>query len=73
MQTLSKIVAQFKQNWTEQISPACIRQACLASKMQWIESKQNPAVCIQLFFLQVLHGNTACTHVPRLANMCSLE
>lgn len=38
--------------------------------MKWIESKLNPVVCIRLFLLQVLHGNTACTHVPRLANMC---
>jgi hypothetical protein len=70
VQSISKIVAQFKQNWTAQISPACIRQACLDSEMKWTESMLNPVVCIQLFLLQVLHGNTACTHVPRLANMC---
>lgn len=29
----------------------------------------NPVVTIQLFLLQVLHGNTACTHVPHLARM----
>ena len=70
MQTISKIVAQFKESWTEQISPACIRQACLDAKLKWTESTLNPVVCIQLFLLQVLHGNTACTHLPRLANMC---
>ena len=70
MQTISKIVARFKESWTEQISPACIRQACLDAKLKWIESTLNPVVCIQLFLLQVLHGNTACTHLPRLANMC---
>ena len=54
MQNISKIVAQFKQNWTAQISPARIRQACLDSEMQWTESMLNPVVCIQLFLPQVL-------------------
>ena len=70
MQTISKIVAQFKQNWTEEISPCSIKKACDESKMKWIESMLNPVVCVQLFFLQVLHGNTACNHLPRLADMC---
>lgn len=69
VQTISKIVSQFKENWTEQISPSFIRQACIDAKMKWIESTLNPVVCVQLFILQVLHGNTACTHVPRLAEM----
>ena len=70
VQTISKIVAQFKQNWTEEISPCSIKKACDESKMKWIESMLNPVVCVQLFFLQVLHGNTACNHLPRLADMC---
>ncbi|MEO8165055.1 MAG: transposase [Betaproteobacteria bacterium] len=30
----------------------------------------NPIVTVQVFFLQILHGNTACTHLPHLANLC---
>ena len=69
MQSLSKIVKDFKQNWTSQISDKSIKQACLDSEMQWSESKLNPVVCLQLFLLQILNGNTACTHLSHLAQM----
>lgn len=37
--------------------------------MTWLESMLNPVITIQVFFLQILHGNTACTHMPHLARM----
>ncbi|MCG8584099.1 MAG: IS4 family transposase [Pirellulales bacterium] len=37
--------------------------------MTWYESTLNPIATIQIFFLQVLHGNTACTHLPHLAGL----
>jgi hypothetical protein len=38
--------------------------------MVWRQSTLNPIVTVQVFFLQILYGNTACTHLPRLANLC---
>jgi len=32
----------------------------------WRTSKLDPVATIQGFLFQVLHGNTACSHVPRL-------
>lgn len=69
MRSITEIVKQFKENWTEEINPVNIEQACRDSGMTWIDSMLNPVMTIQLFFLQVLHGNTACTDVPHLARM----
>jgi hypothetical protein len=69
MRSITDIVRQFKQNWTEELDPSNIERACRDCGMAWIESMLNPVVTIQLFLLQILHGNTACTHVPRLARM----
>ena len=69
MRSITEIVKQFKQDWTEQLNAANIERACRDSDMAWIDSLLNPVVTIQLFLLQVLHGNTACTNVPRLARM----
>lgn len=69
MRSMSEVVAQFKQDWTDQLSPSSIAEACREEGVQWKQSKLTPVVTIQLFFLQVLHGNTACEHLPRLAGM----
>ena len=37
--------------------------------MIWRETVLQPIVTIQLFFLQILHGNTACEHLRHLAQM----
>jgi len=69
VRSITEIVKQFKQNWTEKLNPKKIANACRDSGMTWIESMLNPVVTIQVFFLQVLQGNTACTHMPRLTRM----
>jgi hypothetical protein len=69
MRSMSGIIARFKQTWTDQLSPAAIAEACRVEGVQWKQSKLTPVVTIQLFFLQILHGNTACEHLPRLAGM----
>ena len=37
--------------------------------MRWHNSALNPIVTIQIFFVQVLHGNTACEHLSHLTGM----
>jgi hypothetical protein len=64
---MSEVVAQFKQDWTKQLEPLAIAAACRQEGLTWNESALTPVVTIGLFFLQILHGNTACEHVPRLA------
>jgi hypothetical protein len=69
MRSITDVIRQFKLNWTDELSPERIADTCRKNGMKWIESMLNPVITIQIFFLQVLHGNTACTHMPHLARM----
>ena len=69
MLSITDIIGHFKQNWTEELSTAAITQACREAGMTWHDSTLNPIVMIQIFFLQILHGNTACEHLSHLTGM----
>ena len=69
MHSITDIVDRFKQNWTNELSANAIAQACREAGMTWHHSMLNPIVTIQVFFLQVLHGNTACEHLSHLTGM----
>ncbi len=69
MRSIMDILGHFKQNWTKELSTTAITQACRDACMTWNESTLNPIVTIQIFFLQVLHGNTAIEHLSHLAGM----
>jgi len=66
MRSITDVVRQFKQNWTEELAPAAIAQACRDAGMSWNESPLNPVVTIQIFFVQILHGNAAIEHLKHL-------
>jgi hypothetical protein len=70
MRSITDIIRHFKENWTRELCPEAIEQACREQGMAWRQSTLNPIVTVQVFFLQILHGNTACTHLPRLADLC---
>ena len=44
-----------------------ILDLCRAMDYQWRERQLDPVTTVHLFLLQVLHGNTACTHLPHLS------
>jgi hypothetical protein len=67
MQSITKILDGFKQNWTQELSDDAIAKAARDADMTWNESTLNPVATIQIFFLQILHGNTACEHLSLLA------
>lgn len=69
MRSITEIVDRFKQNWTQELSKDAIAQAAREAGMKWNESILNPVVTIQIFFLQVLHGNTACEHLSHLTGL----
>jgi hypothetical protein len=66
MRSITDVLEQFKQNWTEEFSPLAIGQACRDVGMKWYDSALNPIVTIQMFFVQILHGNTAIEHLRHL-------
>lgn len=70
MRSVSQIITQFKQNWLAEIDPAAIEFACVQQGCRWRERVLTPVVTVQVFMLQILHGNTACTHLSKLAKLC---
>lgn len=59
-------VRQIKSDVAQFLSPQLIREVCAASGHVWRERILDPVTTVHLFVLQILHGNTACAHVPRL-------
>ena len=69
MRSITDVIRQFKLKWTEQLDSQAIAAACYDAQMTWLQSMLNPVVTIQIFFLQILHGNTACEHLSHLARI----
>jgi hypothetical protein len=59
-------ITQIKSEVARVLTPDSIRSACKALGHQWRERVLDPVMTVHLFVLQILHGNTACPHVPRL-------
>src|SRR5215471_9169697 len=67
--TLTQVVKQFQQDWTSQLEPEAIVMACRGVAYRWRERTLDPVTTIQLFFVQILHCNTACTHLRHLTKL----
>jgi hypothetical protein len=57
------ILDRLRQNIAAGLSQQTVEEACRQAKHRWRTWPLDPATTIQLFLLQVLHGNTACRHV----------
>jgi DDE family transposase len=67
-------VERIKADVAHFLTPDVIKGVCRALKHRWRERVLDPATTVHLFLLQILHGNTACSHVPRLGCVdCSGE
>jgi hypothetical protein len=69
IRNISEVVRQFKHEWTSQLDDETIAEVCRQEGMTWRQTVLTPIVTIKLFFLQILHGNTACEGVRHLARM----
>src|SRR5918996_3967144 len=57
-------------DWATQLQPDAILAACQeAGYTSWRDRVLTPVTTLQLFLLQILHGNTACSHLPHLAGL----
>jgi hypothetical protein len=63
LSSVAEAVGQFKRNWTRVIESGGIEQVCRDAGLVWRERVLTPVHTIELFLLQVLHGNTAITHL----------
>lgn len=66
---IAQAVKSFKQNWSQELEDEAIERACREAGHEWRDRKLGPVVTVRLFLLQILWGNTACNHVPRLAGL----
>jgi len=69
MRSIAQAVRQFKRNWLNLLETNQIEAVCLDVGHVWRERVLSPAVTVQVLLLQVLHGNAACSHVARLAQL----
>ncbi len=57
------ILGRLKQDLADGLSREAIEQACKQEKYSWRQRMLDPVTTVYLFILQILHGNTACSHV----------
>jgi hypothetical protein len=64
--TIAQIVARFKSDIAQAISPATIEEVCQSVGHVWRDRILTPVVTLHAFLLQILHGNMAGSGVARL-------
>jgi len=68
MASIPQALRQVKHFFTAYVSPKLIHDCCAEAGHHWRERQFGPVVTTYLFVQQVLHGNTACTHLRHLAD-----
>ena len=67
---ITAVLTQLKTDWAAQLEPDAILAVCReAGYTSWRDRVLTPVTTIQLFLLQILHGNTACSHLPHLSGL----
>ena len=65
----SKVLRRFKQKWTKELEASAIERICREEGVEWRRRVLDPVRTMQIFFMQVHHGNTACSHLPHLSRL----
>jgi hypothetical protein len=67
------VLTRFKPDWAVQLQPDALQAACQeAGYSTWRDRLLTPVTTIQLFLWRILHGHTACSHLPHLSGIrCS--
>jgi hypothetical protein len=63
---ISQAVEQIKSDVARALDAALVVRVCRELGHRWRERELDPVTTVKGFLLQVLHGNTACSHVPHL-------
>ena len=66
---ISEIVGQFKADVAKALSAETIAKICGYLGYSWRERVLDPVTTVHVFLLQILHGNTACSAMSRLAGV----
>lgn len=67
MVSIRRVLAQIKDDWTRCLSKEHLTRICREAGAAWRNRALDPVTTIYVFLLQVLHGNTAMTNLPRLS------
>jgi putative transposase len=67
--TIPHILRQFKADVAKALSAEIIRKVCECLGHAWRERVLDPVTTVHVFLLQILHGNTACSALARLAGL----
>jgi hypothetical protein len=69
MATISRTLARIKQDLQPFVPESMILEACRENEHHWRDRLLGPVATIHLFILQVLHFNTAITHLRHLSGL----
>jgi hypothetical protein len=65
---ITTILQRFSGEWAALLQPEAILTVCHEiGDNAWRDRGRTPVTTVQVFRLQILHGNTACRHLPHLA------
>jgi hypothetical protein len=68
--TITTILQRFPGEWAVLLEADAILTGCRESGYTaWRDRVLTPVTTIHLFLLQILHGNTACSHLPHLSGL----
>jgi hypothetical protein len=70
---ITAVLTRLNTDWAAQRQPDAITAVCQeVGSTSWRDRVLTPVTAIQLFLLQILHGHTACRHVPHRSGLrCS--
>jgi hypothetical protein len=67
---ITTILQRFTGEWAMLLQPEAILTICREiGYTAWRDRVLTPVTTVQLFLLQILHGNTACSHLPHLSGL----
>jgi hypothetical protein len=69
---INTILQRFTGGWAMLLQPEAILTVCREigyTYTSWRDRVLTPVTTMQLFLRQILHGNTACSHLPHLSGM----
>jgi Transposase DDE domain len=64
---LVAVLRQLRSDLAQPLTPAVIEDVCRRCGHTWRKRLLDPVITIHLFLTQILHGNTAITHLPHLS------
>jgi hypothetical protein len=68
--TITTTLQRLTGEWTMLLQPEAILAVCRELEYTaWRDRLLTPVTTIHLFLLQMLHGNTACSHLPHLSDL----